>query len=135
VIEHISAQLGAELVTQRGPLARESLALQMLETSSQPDRLAWLAQAVPSLELRRDLRAHNRRHHAGLPRTQMELENSHQQFRNVWGAFAIEGPLPAWEPVLLVDDLADADGRSPSSPLRCSTPAAAPSPPSSSRSP
>jgi ATP-dependent DNA helicase RecQ len=26
---------------------------------------------------------------------QMELENSHQQFRNVWGAFAIEGRLPA----------------------------------------
>ena len=33
-----------------GPLARESLALQMLETSSQPDRLAWLAQVVSSLE-------------------------------------------------------------------------------------
>jgi hypothetical protein len=30
VIEDIQAQLGAELVTQRGPLARESLALQML---------------------------------------------------------------------------------------------------------
>jgi ATP-dependent DNA helicase RecQ len=50
VIEDISAQLGAELVTQRGPLARESLALQMLEASSQPDRLAWLPQVVPSLE-------------------------------------------------------------------------------------
>jgi ATP-dependent DNA helicase RecQ len=36
----------------------------------------------------------------------MELENSHQQVRNVWGAFAIEGPLPAGEPALLVDDLA-----------------------------
>jgi ATP-dependent DNA helicase RecQ len=44
VIEDISA----ELVTQRGPLARESLALSMLETSSQPDRLAWLAQVVPA---------------------------------------------------------------------------------------
>ena len=50
VIEDIQAQLGAELVTQRGPLARESLALSMLETSSQPDRLAWLAQVVPGLE-------------------------------------------------------------------------------------
>jgi ATP-dependent DNA helicase RecQ len=50
VIEDIQAQLGAELVTQRGPLARESLALSMLETSSQPDRLAWLAQVVPSFE-------------------------------------------------------------------------------------
>jgi ATP-dependent DNA helicase RecQ len=50
VIEDIQAQLGAELMTRRGPLARESLALSMLETSSQPDRLAWLAQVVPGLE-------------------------------------------------------------------------------------
>jgi ATP-dependent DNA helicase RecQ len=38
---------------------------------------------------------------------QMELENSHQQFANVWGAFAVEGAAPAGEPVLLVDDLVD----------------------------
>jgi len=50
VIEDIQAQLGAELATQRGPLARESLALAMLDTSSQPERLAWLAQVVPALE-------------------------------------------------------------------------------------
>jgi ATP-dependent DNA helicase RecQ len=37
---------------------------------------------------------------------QTELENSHQQFRNVWGAFAAEG-VRAGEPVLLVDDLVD----------------------------
>jgi ATP-dependent DNA helicase RecQ len=37
---------------------------------------------------------------------QTELENSHQQFKNVWGAFAVEGP-PTGEPVLLVDDLVD----------------------------
>ncbi len=37
---------------------------------------------------------------------QAELENSHQQFKNVWGAFAIEGALVG-EPVLLVDDLVD----------------------------
>jgi hypothetical protein len=37
-------------VTQRGPLARESLALGMLETTSQPERLAWLAQVLPGLE-------------------------------------------------------------------------------------
>jgi ATP-dependent DNA helicase RecQ len=43
------SKLGAELVTQRGPLARESLALSMLETSSQPERMAWLAQVVPGL--------------------------------------------------------------------------------------
>jgi ATP-dependent DNA helicase RecQ len=50
VIEDVQAQLGAELTTLRGPLARESLALQMLETSPQPERLAWLAQVVPSFE-------------------------------------------------------------------------------------
>jgi ATP-dependent DNA helicase RecQ len=37
---------------------------------------------------------------------QMELENSHQQFKNVWGAFAVEG-VSAGESVLLVDDLVD----------------------------
>jgi hypothetical protein len=50
VIEDIQAHLGAELVSQRGPQARESLALTMLETSSQPERMAWLAQVVPGLE-------------------------------------------------------------------------------------
>ena len=37
---------------------------------------------------------------------QSELENSHQQFANVWGAFTVEGIQPG-EPVLLVDDLVD----------------------------
>jgi ATP-dependent DNA helicase RecQ len=50
VVEDIQAQLGTDLVVLRGPLARESLALSMLETSSQPERLAWLAQVVPSLQ-------------------------------------------------------------------------------------
>ena len=50
VVEDIQAQRGAKHVTQRGPLARESLALLMLETRSQPERLAWLAQFVPSLD-------------------------------------------------------------------------------------
>jgi ATP-dependent DNA helicase RecQ len=49
VIEDVQTQLGAELTTLRGPLARESLALGVLETSSQPERLAWLAQVVPGL--------------------------------------------------------------------------------------
>jgi ATP-dependent DNA helicase RecQ len=50
VIEDIHSQLGAGLDTQRGPLARESLALSALETTSQPDRLAWLAAVVPGLD-------------------------------------------------------------------------------------
>jgi ATP-dependent DNA helicase RecQ len=37
---------------------------------------------------------------------QTELENSHQQFANVWGAFAVDG-VPEGAPVLLVDDLVD----------------------------
>jgi ATP-dependent DNA helicase RecQ len=37
---------------------------------------------------------------------QLELENSQQQFSNVWGAFAIS-EAPPGEPVLLVDDLVD----------------------------
>jgi len=41
-------------------------------------------------------------------RPQKELENSQQQFANVWGAFAVEGPdIPSGEPVLLVDDIMD----------------------------
>jgi ATP-dependent DNA helicase RecQ len=38
---------------------------------------------------------------------QMELENSHQQFANVWRAFAVEGGVSSGESVLLVDDLVD----------------------------
>jgi ATP-dependent DNA helicase RecQ len=37
---------------------------------------------------------------------QTELENSHQQFANAWGAFAVDAVF-AGEPVLLVDDLVD----------------------------
>ena len=50
VISDIHAQLGAELVTHRGPLARDSLALSMLDTTSQPERLAWLTAVVPGFE-------------------------------------------------------------------------------------
>jgi len=39
-------------------------------------------------------------------RPQKEMENSGQQARNVLGAFAVEGEVPAG-PVLLVDDIAD----------------------------
>jgi hypothetical protein len=40
-------------------------------------------------------------------RRQLELQNSQQQFSNVWGALAVEVDFPAREPVLLVDDLVD----------------------------
>jgi ATP-dependent DNA helicase RecQ len=39
-------------------------------------------------------------------RPQKEMQNSAQQFRNVDGAFEVEGPIPAG-PVLLIDDIVD----------------------------
>lgn len=103
MIEDIQAQLSAELSDSSAPLARESLALQMLETSSPPDRLSWLAQVVPRLTGSGVI--YGRRQDAR-DEPQAELENSYQQFANVWGAFAVEGAL-AGEPVLFVDDFVD----------------------------
>lgn len=48
VIEDIRTQLG-DILIQRGPLGRESLALQAMTLPDQASRLAWLAQAIPSL--------------------------------------------------------------------------------------
>jgi ATP-dependent DNA helicase RecQ len=50
VIDDVGSQLGADLLTLRGTLDRESLALDALEIRSQPQRLAWLAQTIPGLE-------------------------------------------------------------------------------------
>jgi ATP-dependent DNA helicase RecQ len=49
VVADVQAQLGEELLTIRGPLDRETLALDAIELRSQPDRLAWLAQVLPTL--------------------------------------------------------------------------------------
>lgn len=49
VIDDVAAQLGAGLTIQRGPLERESLALQVINLADRADRLAWLADAVPRL--------------------------------------------------------------------------------------
>jgi ATP-dependent DNA helicase RecQ len=48
VVTDILDQLG-EIVIQRGPLVRESLALQTLPQLDQASRLAWLAQHIPHL--------------------------------------------------------------------------------------
>lgn len=48
VIEDILDQLG-EITIQRGPLVRESLALQNLRLPDQASRLAWLAENIPQL--------------------------------------------------------------------------------------
>lgn len=48
VIEDIRSQLG-DILIQRGPLGRESLALQAITLPDQASRLAWLAQVIPTL--------------------------------------------------------------------------------------
>ncbi|HEX21962.1 MAG TPA: ATP-dependent DNA helicase RecQ, partial [Chromatiales bacterium] len=48
VIEDVQAQLG-DIEIQRGPLVRDSLALQTLRLPDQASRLAWLAQHIPEL--------------------------------------------------------------------------------------
>jgi ATP-dependent DNA helicase RecQ len=50
VVADVQAQLGEELLTIRGPLDREALALDAIELRSQTDRLAWLAQVLPTLD-------------------------------------------------------------------------------------
>jgi ATP-dependent DNA helicase RecQ len=49
VVEDIQQQLGPNLWTMRGPLARESLRLQTLRIVSQAGRMAWIAHRVPLL--------------------------------------------------------------------------------------
>jgi ATP-dependent DNA helicase RecQ len=50
VMADLQRELGPELTMQRGDLHRPSLTLQSLRIPSQPARLAWLAQTLPSLE-------------------------------------------------------------------------------------
>ena len=50
VIADITDQLGHELVTFRGTLDRESLALAVADAPSQAERMAWLAETLPTLE-------------------------------------------------------------------------------------
>jgi len=50
VIGDVVAQLGDELAVIRGPLDRPSLRLEVRRLDTQPQRLAWLARAVPLME-------------------------------------------------------------------------------------
>ena len=45
----VGAQLGDNVKVQRGPLMRNSLALQVMQMPSTADRLAWLAERIPEL--------------------------------------------------------------------------------------
>jgi ATP-dependent DNA helicase RecQ len=50
VVDDITSQLGNGLLLIRGPLERESLALDVVHLPSQPQRLAWLVAALPHIE-------------------------------------------------------------------------------------
>jgi ATP-dependent DNA helicase RecQ len=50
VVDDITTQLGDDLVLIRGPLERESLALDVVHLPSQAQRLAWLVAALPLIE-------------------------------------------------------------------------------------
>ncbi len=50
VVDDITTQLGDDLVLIRGPLERESLALDVVHLPSQAQRLAWLVAALPEIE-------------------------------------------------------------------------------------
>ncbi len=49
VEQDVVAQLGGAVAVQRGPLVRDSLALQNMRLASPADRLAWLADHIPQL--------------------------------------------------------------------------------------
>ena len=49
VVEDVRQQLGDDLTVIRGPLARDSLRLRVLDLPSQAQRLAWLARELPEL--------------------------------------------------------------------------------------
>ncbi|MPZ46313.1 MAG: RecQ family ATP-dependent DNA helicase [Betaproteobacteria bacterium] len=49
VVADVEAQLGPRIETQRGPLARETLALQAMRLPNAAVRLAWLADYLPQL--------------------------------------------------------------------------------------
>jgi ATP-dependent DNA helicase RecQ len=49
VEQDVAAQLGGAVAVQRGPLIRDSLALQNMRMPSPAERLAWLADRIPAL--------------------------------------------------------------------------------------
>lgn len=49
VVADVISQLGRDIQLERGPLVRESLALQNITMPSPAARMAWLAQTIPSL--------------------------------------------------------------------------------------
>ncbi len=66
VVEDVVDQLGHDLLLLRGTLDRRSLALDVLHLPNQAERLAWLAQAIPTLPGHRHrLRADDRRRAPG----------------------------------------------------------------------
>jgi ATP-dependent DNA helicase RecQ len=50
VVEDVVTQLGGDVRMLRGPLSRASLSLQAIHISSEQERMAWLAQHLPSID-------------------------------------------------------------------------------------
>jgi ATP-dependent DNA helicase RecQ len=50
VVEDIRNQLGKDIFISRGPLARDSLKIQVVKLDSQEEKFAWLLQTVPKLK-------------------------------------------------------------------------------------
>jgi ATP-dependent DNA helicase RecQ len=49
VVADVEEQLGSDLQVYRGTLERESLALQVLDIENKAERMAWLAETIPTL--------------------------------------------------------------------------------------
>lgn len=50
VVQDVLSQLGADTELQRGPLTRDSIALQTVDLPDRASRLAWLALALPEID-------------------------------------------------------------------------------------
>lgn len=50
VVEDIRNQLGKDIFIRRGPLARDSLRIQVVKLDSQEEKFAWLLQTLPKLD-------------------------------------------------------------------------------------
>lgn len=46
VVEDVTLQLGNDILVQRGPLIRESLAIQVIHLDRKEERLAWLVENI-----------------------------------------------------------------------------------------
>ena len=50
VVDDIKTQLGGDLNIMRGPLARDSLGIQVIKLKDQAERLAWLVENINKMD-------------------------------------------------------------------------------------